>query len=168
MMRVDGELRRIGSWSGQSGSDGGRLEFMDIGDRHIRRIGCTSYLQGVLSTSMGQHCSVAFSAPFGGKLGHEILGIRLADGSCRMAGTARLIKLVLGLVLVLPIAGVLLIGLPLLLLLAGLQSLLPFLGGLLMYIGILGIVAFVLFCLYSAVRVPIDYARAKAALSLPA
>lgn len=165
MLRVEGELRRIGSWSGRPGSDGGRLEFMDIGERHIRRIGCTSYLQDVLSTSMGQQIEVAFSAPLGGKLGHEILGIRLADGNVRMAGLSRVFKLMFALLLALPAAAFLMIGLPCGIVLMVIQNAMPTIGGLLASVGVLAIIAFILFCIYNAVMVPVEYGRAKAALS---
>lgn len=161
MLYLEGVMRRVGSWSGHGGSDGGRLEYLDIGDKHLRRIGCTSYLRDALATGLGQPCRIALAAPLGGRFGQELLGVRLPDGSVRMAGTARVIKLLLGLVLVLPAAAVILFGIPGFLVLLGVQQLLPLVGGVLIYAGAAFLVAFILYCLYAAACAPIDYVRAR-------
>lgn len=162
---LEGEVKQVGSWSGQRGSDGGRLESLDIGEHHLRRLGSTAYLRDALAAGLGQRCTIALAAPLAGRFGSELLGVRLPDGSVRMAGPARLIKMLLGLVLVLPAAAVILFGVPGFLVLLGVQQLLPFLGGLLIYAGAAVLVGFILYCWYFAACVPFDYARARARLS---
>jgi len=96
MKQYSGVLERVGSWSGQGGNKGGRMEFIDIGGTHVRRIGCTSYQHDGLVLGVGEECTVYLTGVFGF---HELLGVRFADGRSYVAGKSRLIALVLALVI---------------------------------------------------------------------
>lgn len=158
MKTATGVLKTVGSWNGQRGSDGGRMEFVDIGDEHIRRIGCTSYLHDILTTNVGGNCELYFTSILGGKLGHELLAVRLPDGQLRVAGKARVMKLFLAMLILLPILSLIVIGCPLGILVSVLSKV-PLLGNLSAFLAVLIGIAIIGYCVYLAFMVLADYNR---------
>ena len=159
MKRYQGPLAQVGSWTGQAGSDGGRLEYIDVGATHIKRLGCTSYMHDILTLNVGQECTLYCSAPLGTSLGSEVLGVRFADGRSRVAGKARVIKVALASVIILPIVGSLFCACPVGMIASAMAGKSKSMGAMVVVLVVLLILAAIAGSIWIAFRAVTDYTR---------
>lgn len=159
MKKYQGALQQVGSWTGQPGSDGGRLEYIDVGGTHIKKLGCTSYMHDILTLNVGHECTLYCSAPFGTSVGSEVLGVRFADGRSRVAGKARVVKVALFCVIILPIVGIICCACPVGLIGGAVAGQSKAMGVMVTLLVVAMVLAAIVGAAYMAFRMVADYTR---------